>query len=378
MKQRPRFGLTDQLWRYRLVISPVTTRQYRLNRLDRLISNLTHALKLDNHNTDIVQPLPIAQTISSMSRLMRVDFPLSIRLNDLSELIAHTSHTVSQRQALQSKGTEMPGSKGKRGSVRVSSGSASPARQGQEEKLDWRTRHERVCTRHSRLSISEWDASPGLAKGKQARRTIHVLDSSLDSLKCNLCCRIRFQRHLLSPHNDIILMIRRERLSFDLSSASLCACYNFIGKGRKHVPASASNRIRTFEKFAGYLARLPALFCSPKIIRSSFFFFVSKNPKHRESALRTLKASLITTPVAFAVGKFIGEYGFMNVTRLVHFCFLSLIFLPFGLISLHGLTPKYQPLTDCTMKKTLKDCKSKMLEKAKFILDAERAALKHI
>ncbi|KAK8926246.1 hypothetical protein KSP39_PZI018949 [Platanthera zijinensis] len=45
-----------------------------------------------------------------------------------------------------------------------------------------------------------------------------------------------------------------------------------------------------------------------------FFFFVSKNPKHRESALRTLKASLITTPDAFAVGKFIGEYGFMNVT----------------------------------------------------------------
>lgn len=45
-----------------------------------------------------------------------------------------------------------------------------------------------------------------------------------------------------------------------------------------------------------------------------FFVFVSKNLRHRGSVLLTLKASLITNPDAFAVGKLVGEYGYMNVT----------------------------------------------------------------
>ncbi|XP_020571990.1 uncharacterized protein LOC110018868 [Phalaenopsis equestris] len=61
--------------------------------------------------------------------------------------------------------------------------------------------------------------------------------------------------------------------------------------------------------------------CSSR--RKSFglriFGFVSKSLMHRMSEIHALKASLITNPDDFAVGKYVGEYGFMNVTSYSSF-----------------------------------------------------------
>lgn len=127
---------------------------------------------------------------------------------------------------------------------------------------------------------------------------------------------------ILSNPASFVLFSTPQRHRFIARKIGRVLCYYFNlsrgeGKGKKETVM----RISAYDSvFVSATPRKPSHGGhNQSPVRTPFLLQVSKGSRPRTTANRqvpSIRAALITNPDDFEVGRFVGSYGFMNVTRL--------------------------------------------------------------